>query len=173
MALGTILAIASVATGFLGSLQEQEAAEDANRDFQKEATRQQREENLKAQGDKAERTLLAERRIASITAGFEALGGGAGQEGRATAEEAGAGGLDLARIEGNRRNAVASLQADKKRTARETEDRIKASQARFLSSSITTASSFFGDPQPTRNEAPKQPAPQDFGGLTVGSSRFG
>jgi hypothetical protein len=144
MAIGML--IASVFTGFLSSLQEQDAIKDEDKANQKELDRQQGEANRIKQEERSERTLEADRQMASITAGFEAIGGGAdsGNQARKSNEEAGAAGLDLARIESNRRSEIGSLQADKITSAQKAKGAIKRSQARFMSNSLSAGQNFFG-----------------------------
>jgi hypothetical protein len=139
----TAFLLASTGVSLLKSVQEQKAAEDQFEAENKEFTRQQEEANLIAQERKSERALAADKQFASMVASMESLGGAGSQdEARLAAEIGGNAGLDLSRIEGNRRREVKSLQASKGAARETAQARIKASQLKFLGSVAKTGSTF-------------------------------
>ena len=122
---------------FLSSIQEQSAIEQQVKDAQKELTRQQQEANLIAQEEKSDRARAADRQFASAMVALETAGGAGSQnEARFGAEIAGNAGLDLARIEGNRRREVSALQSEKRAVRQKGRGAIRRSQAQFLSSAL-------------------------------------
>jgi hypothetical protein len=144
MAIGAIIMIG---LSLVQSLQEQSAIEDQAEAEQNELTRQQEQANTRAQEDRSERAIAADRQMASITAGFEATGGGmgSGNAARALQEEGGAAGLDLARIEGNRRREVGALQSEKKSSAQKANAEIQKSQLKFLGSAASAGTGLLGN----------------------------
>ena len=83
-----------------------------------EFNRQQDEADLIAAEKKSDRVRQADKEIASITASLSEVGAlGTVNELRAVGEQGFLEGLDIARIEGNRRREVASLQAAKRASA--------------------------------------------------------
>jgi hypothetical protein len=94
--------------------QQQEAAVDQFKAEDKELTRQQTEANLQAQEQKSERAREADKQFASMVTSMEALGGaGSMDEARFGVEIGANSGLDISRIEGNRRREVEALQSSK------------------------------------------------------------
>ena len=144
MAIGAILA---TALSFASSLTEQSAIEDQAEAQQDELTRQQEETNLRAQEDRSDRALEADRASSASLAAMEVIGGaGSANDVRLGAEIAGNAGVDLARIEGNRRREVGALQSEKKSSAQKANANIQASQLKFLgtAASAGVASKGFG-----------------------------
>jgi len=115
MGIETLAAFALTAVQTVSSIRgAQQQAEAAD----KEAARQQGEANLQAQSEKSDRQAQADRELSSMLVAFEAAGGaGSANVTRAAGDIGGVAGLDLARIEANRRNRVASLQSEKKSAA--------------------------------------------------------
>lgn len=146
MAIGAIMMIG---LSLVQSLQEQAAIEESAELEQDELTRQQEEANLIAQEDRSARVNEADRQAASMMAGMEATGGaaGSGVEGRLGREVASNAGLDLARIEGNRRSEVGAIQGQKKASAASANQKIQQSQTKFLSSAISAGTGFTGNTQ--------------------------
>ena len=138
-----LLLAASTGFSFLSSMQQQGEIEDQVRNEQKEFARQQREANLQAQEEKSERARVADKQFASAITAMEALGGAGSQdEARIGAEIAGNAGLDISRIEGNRRRQVAALQGASKAATKEGKAAIRATQAQFLSTALKAGGAF-------------------------------
>lgn len=99
---------------------EKAAAAQANAEIQ-ELGRQQEEQNRISQEQRSDRVRAADQQFASLTASLSESGGaGTSNEDRLGQEVDFLAGLDLARIEGNRRSSSESQQASK-----------RASRARF------------------------------------------
>jgi hypothetical protein len=144
----SIGAIMMIGLSLVQSLQEQAAIEDQAEAQQDELTRQQEEANLISQEEKSERALEADRAAASALVAMETVGGaGSLNDQRQQQEIHGVAGLDLARIEGNRRREVGALQATKKQSAKQANADIKASQMKFLGSAASTVTGDMGQKQ--------------------------
>ena len=105
----------SAAVSIAGTVSAANAQIDAADAQGEELTRQQEETNLISQEQRSDRARQASKDFASMTVAMAESGGAAGQnEQRFGGEIQYLNGLDLARIEGNRRNQVAALQADKR-----------------------------------------------------------
>lgn len=138
------LLLAQVGFSFLSSMQEQSAIKDQANAAQNELTRQQKEANLQAAEEKSERARAADKQFASAIVAMEAIGGAGSQnEQQALGEIAGNAGLDLARIEGNRRRQVSALQAEKRSVRDKAKGAIKQSQAKFLSSALQAGGDYY------------------------------
>lgn len=123
----------STGFGFIQSWKEQEAIREDAKNQMDEATRQQKEANLRAQEERSDRARQADKQFASAMVAMEAIGGAGSQnEKRAGDEISGHAGIDLARIEGNRRRQVDALQAAKNATKKSAVRGIKQSQANFF-----------------------------------------
>lgn len=130
--------IASVASGFLGSMQEQAGIKEQAEAQQEELRRQQEEANRQAAEEKSDLALEMDKRLASARAAMEAIGGfGSVNDERAQAEIAGLKGLDLARIEGNRSRQVDALKAAQRSVRKKAKASIIQSQSAFLSSALS------------------------------------
>lgn len=140
-----LLMAASTGFSFIQSMQEQSDIEQNVKDQQKEMLRQQKEANLRAQEEKSERAKIADKQFASAIVAMETVGGAGSQnEASILAEIAGNKGLDLARIEGNRRREISSLQSSSNAARKEGKAAIKASQAQFLSTALGNAATYAG-----------------------------
>ncbi len=169
--MGFILRAGQVGFSLLSSLQEQAAVAQQNKDAQKELTRQQKEVNRQAAEEKSDRVRKADRQFASAIVALEAAGGAGSQtEERFGTEIAGNAGLDLARIEGNRRRAVSSLQAEKRAVRKKARGAIQRSQAEFLSSALSFGAQEFQrqEDAKAREEELERARNTRSGGLGVG-----
>ena len=137
------LLIGSLGFGFLSSMQEQQAAEQSAKDEIDELYRQQQEANKAAQEQKSDRAREGDKLYASALVAMETVGGAGSQnEARIAAEISGNTGLDLARIEGNRRREVGALRASMRAARKGAASAIRASQANFLGSALGATSSY-------------------------------
>ena len=118
-----ILAIASLAMKTLGTIQQNKAAGEATRLANEQANaqadaeiaefdRQREETNRIAAEDKSERVIEADKQFASmIVSMIESGGAGTSNEGRFAGEIGGYEGIDLAKIESNRRGDIETLRS--------------------------------------------------------------
>lgn len=144
--------LAGVSTGFafLQSWKEQENIREDSKNAMNELTRQQNEANRQSEENKSDRARAADKQFASAIAAMEAIGGAGSQdEARFGTEISGNAGLDLARIEGNRRRQISALQSEKNATKKRAVRAIQASQAQFLSTALGNASAVAGGPKTT------------------------
>lgn len=158
----------SVGTGFafLQSWQEQEQLREDSKNAMNELTRQQNEANRKSEEDKSDRARQGDKQFASAIAAMEAIGGAGSQdEARFGTEISGNAGLDLARIEGNRRREVQSLQAAKNAEKKRTVRAIKQSQAQFFVTQNNNAAAAFGG-------SGGQPAPRNPTDAGLGTAAY-
>jgi hypothetical protein len=132
--------LAMTAVSLVGSVMEQDAAAEQFNAESKELTRQQEVANEIAQEDRSERVNEADRQQAAALAGMEVVGGsGSANENRMLGEIGGNSGIDLARIEGNRRREVSSLEASKSAAKERAKGAISSSQLGFIGSALGNA----------------------------------
>ncbi len=131
-----------------------QAFADQNALEQKELTRQQEEVGAQAAERKSDTARRADADFASMIVAM-AEGGGAGgvNQLRLGADIGSIEGIDLARIEGNRRRQVESIQSRKEGSTIRTRSQIKsnvskgrANTIKFLGSSASSAAGAFGGP---------------------------
>ena len=149
MATGALLA-AVVVVAFLQARAEQEAISDQAEAQQEELTRQQGVANEIAQEDKSVLAAEADRQASSALVAMEVIGGaGSANDIRLQGEIGGVAGLDLARIEGNRRREIAARQSEKKSVTLRAKAGIKASQFKFFATAASAGLAASGGGAPS------------------------
>jgi len=121
--------------------QQQQARNEAAQARNKELERQQEEADLQAQEQKSDRARQTDAQIATMLAQQADTGATGAAIARLGGGFAGVGGLDIARIESNRRSGELSRHAEAISIVKETNFANKQSQARQRANTV----SFFGD----------------------------
>ncbi len=159
MGVSVVLAAITIGMSLASTLSKNQALGDQNRAFaeenalqQLELTRQQEQVNVQAGERKSDTARRADADFALMIVSM-ADGGGAGgvNQLRFGADIGGIEGIDLARIEGNRRRQVESIQSRKEGSTIRTRSRIKANVSKgrgnilsFLGGAASSAASFGG-----------------------------
>ncbi len=161
MGVSVALLAISVGLALAATVEQNKALGEQNQAFaeqnaleQAELTRQQEEVGAQAQEQKSDTARRADASFASMIVAM-ADGGGAGgvNQLRLGADIGSIEGIDLARIEGNRRRQVESIQSRKEGSTIRTRSRIKANVSKgrantlsFLSSTASSSAGSFGGP---------------------------
>lgn len=113
-----LIAVA-IGAGFMGMMASNKAVDEQVRAAQEaanlqiqEGDRQRKEQNRIAQEKRSERVRVADRQFASMVTAMADSGGGGHMTDRLAGEIGMYEGLDLARIEGNRKGAIKSIHAE-------------------------------------------------------------
>ena len=151
------LAIIGFAMNAVGAIQQNMAASDAteraNRQANEQAEaelvefdRQREETNRIAAEDKSDRVLQADKQFASLLVSMiESGGAGTQNESRFAGEIGGYEGVDLARIEGNRRGDVESLRSRQKASDTRRRDSITENNAKLKAGNTSRLINLAGD----------------------------
>ncbi len=153
-----VFLLASLGASLLGTIQEQSGIADQAEAQQAELLRQEELANVQAAEDKSDTALRMDKAMASARAAMEAIGGfGSINDERAQAEIAGVKGLDLARIENNRKNKTASIRASAAAVRAKAQGAIDKASFDFLGDALgvgagLTDAGFFGSGTGTEDE---------------------